>query len=152
MKRLCLAALSSALLMTGCATTELDPAKVCTAEWIKPRAENALSHIQNDAESVFKNLRKVAASYVAGNTPGPLQLWSLQNSVKSLEKELKTGRGMTDLKTMAKTCDNPKIITDAMGGFLRDQELPDGMVNFIERFPLYQQILTDAVRESQTTS
>ena len=146
--RLSLTAICAAVFMSACATT-YDPAEVCTADWIKPRVDRALDYIQDDAETVFKNLRKVAASYVAGNTPGPLQLWSLQNSVKGLEKELRTGRGMKDLKTMARTCDNPKIITDAMSGFLRDQGLSQDFVRFVENFGLYKDIISDAVKDVQ---
>jgi len=65
----------------------------------------------------------------------------LSNSLKGLEKELKNGQGIRDLKILAATCDDPKIISDAMGGFLRKQGLPDNIINFIEGMGLYQELI-----------
>ena len=65
----------------------------------------------------------------------------LSNSLKGLEKELKNGQGIRDLKTLSATCNDPKIISDAMGGFLRRQGLPDNIINFIEGMGLYQELI-----------
>ena len=129
-----------AIMLSACATAP-DPAKVCTAEWIKPRTEKAVYAIEKDTRGVIKNLRKVAASYVEGKTPGPIEMFSLTRSVNKLETELESGRGIRDLRTLARTCDDPKIITDAMAGFMRSQGLPDGLVNFIESLDEYQKLL-----------
>jgi len=136
-------------LVTGCATS-YDPAEVCTSNWIEPRTDRAIGYIQDDTSSVIKNLLKVAEKYAEGKTPGPLQLFSLSNSVSRLEKELKNGRGMKDLKILANTCDDPKIITDAMSTYIRGQGLPSGMVGFIENLGLYQNILAEATKDIGT--
>jgi hypothetical protein len=144
MKRVLLPLAIAGVFTSGCATT-YDPAEVCTANWIQPRAEQAVGFIQSDTESVIKNLRKVAEGYMDGKTPGPFQLLALTGSVKKLESELKNGRGMKDLKVLARTCDDPKILTTAMSGYMRNQGLPPGMVNFIENLDLYKDILENAV-------
>ena len=126
--------------VTGCATAP-DPAKVCTSEWIGERSNKAINRIESKAGRSLNSLRKAGESWARGKTPNPFQLLVLSNSLKGLEKELKTGRGIRDLKTLSATCNDPKIISDAMGGFLRKQGLPDNIINFIEGMGLYQELI-----------
>jgi len=61
--------------------------------------------------------------------------------MKNLEKELLSGSGMRDLKTLASTCDSPEIISKAMTGFMRDQGLPENLIGFIENFDRYKNLI-----------
>ena len=128
------------LALTGCATAP-DPAKVCTSEWIGERSNKAISRIQSKAGSSLKSLRKAGESWSKGNKPNFIQMALLSRSLKGLENELKNGRGMRDLKTVAATCNDPKIISDAMGSFMRKQGLPDNIINFIEGMGRYQELI-----------
>ena len=128
------------LALTGCATAP-DPAKVCTSEWIGERSDKAISRIQSKAGSSLKSLRKAGESWSKGNKPNFIQMALLSRSLKGLENELKNGRGIRDLKTVAATCNDPKIISDAMGNFMRKQGLPDNIINFIEGMGLYQELI-----------
>lgn len=139
-----LTALFSVLILsasiTGCATAP-DPAKVCTSEWISKRSDKAINRIERKAGRSLKSLRKAGESWAKGKTPNPFQMLVLSNSLKSLEKELKNGQGIRDLKTLSATCNDPKIISDAMGGFLRKQGLPDNVITFIEGMGIYQDLI-----------
>lgn len=126
--------------ISGCATAP-DPAKVCTSEWIGERSDKAISRIERKASRSLKSLQKAGESWARGKTPNPFQMLMLSNSLKGLEKELKNGQGIRDLKTLSATCDDPKIISDAMGGFLRKQGLPDNIINFIEGMGIYQELI-----------
>jgi len=126
--------------LSGCATAP-DPAKVCTADWIGKRSDKAVSRIESKAGRSLKSLRKAGESWAKGKTPNPFQMLMLSNSLKGLEKELKDGQGIRDLKTLSTTCDDPKIISDAMGSFLRKQGLPDNIINFIEGMGIYQELI-----------
>ncbi len=138
-------ALSTAtLFMSACATIPYDPVKVCSAEWIKPRAERAVGLIEQDARSVIKALRKNSESYAEGKTPGPFQLLALTLAVNNLEKEIKNGRGIKDLRILQNTCDDPNVISDALTEFMQDQGLPSGLINFIQSFDAYQDLLKSA--------
>ena len=128
------------LSLTGCATAP-DPAKVCTSEWIGERSDKAISRIEKKASRTIKPLKKASEKWAQGKTPNPVQLFLLSNSLKSLEKELKNGQGIKDLKTLSATCNDPKIISDAMGGFLRKQGLSDNIINFIEGMGVYQELI-----------
>jgi len=100
-----------------------------------------MGNIERKAKPALRKLGKAAESWAAGKKPGPLQLWSLQGSVNSLTKELQSGRGMRDLKTLAKTCNDPKIVTSAMTNMMRDNGLSQGMIDFVERLPQYRDII-----------
>ncbi len=131
---------ASVLALSACATTA-NPEKVCTADWIGKRSDKAMNNIERKAKPALRKLGKAAESWAAGKKPGPLQLWSLQGSVNSLTKELESGRGMRDLKTLAKTCNDPKIVTSAMTQMMRENGLSQGMIDFVERLPQYKDLI-----------
>lgn len=139
----------SVLLLTACASTP-DPAEVCTADWIGKRSSKAVSNIEKKAKPALSKLSKAAASWASGKKPGPLQLWSLQGSVKSLTRELQTGSGLRDLKTLANTCNDPKIVTSAMTNLMKDNGLSQNMINFVENLPLYRDIILKDLKGLQT--
>lgn len=131
--------------LSACATAP-DPAEICTSEWIGKRSDKAIASIESKAGRSIKALTKAAESWSKGKKPNFIQMLALRNSFSGLEKELTTGRGMKDLKTLASTCNDPNIISKAMGGLLRKQDLPDNMINFIENFEPYRRVITpDAV-------
>lgn len=134
----------SASFLTGCASAP-DPAEVCTTEWIVPRTKSAVDDITKSTSSAMQSLRRAGETYAAGKTPGPLQLLSLANSMKNLERQVKNGRGIRDLKTLAATCNDPALLTDTLTGFMRDQGLPDNMINFLQQTPIYQNLLQEAL-------
>jgi len=131
---------ASILALSACATTA-NPEKVCTADWIGKRSDKAMNNIERKAKPALRKLGKAAESWAAGKKPGPLQLWSLQGSVNSLTRELETGRGMRDLKTLAQTCNDPKIVTSAMTQMMRENGLSQGMIDFVERLPQYKDLI-----------
>ena len=137
------------LTITGCATAP-KPEQICTSEWISKRSDKALDRIESKAGQSIKALTKAAESWARGKKPNLFQMLALQNSFKGLEKELKYGRGMKDLKTLASTCNNPKIISDAMAGFLRKQDLPESMIRFIEGFEPYQRLISPNIETLKT--
>ncbi len=144
MRRLMLLA-ACPFLFSACASTP-DPAEVCTTEWIKLRAEKAVTELLDDTQGAVKSMRKVTAKYVEGKTPGPLQLFALSNSLKSLEKELTRGRGIRDLRTLAKTCNDPKIVMDGMSTFMDNLGLPDRLRAIVQAMPKYQELLAEQLQ------
>ena len=128
------------VLSTGCATTP-NPEKICTSEWIGQRADKAVSRIESRTRSSMKTLTKAAESWSKGKQPGIFQMMALNNSLTSLEKELKSGTGIRDLKTLSKTCNDPALVGKAMNGFMRDQGLPTNLIQFVERLEVYQDLL-----------
>ncbi len=132
---------STFLLLSACASTP-DPAVVCSAEWIAPRAEKAVTRIEKRAKSSFRTLSKVSKTWAAGKTPGPIQMFSLSRAIRGLEKELTQGQGIKDLKTVAKTCNDPEIISDSMRDLLKRQGVSDRLIGQIEGSPIYEGIIS----------
>ena len=128
------------VLSVGCASTP-DPAVVCTAEWIAPRAERAVERIEAKSAKAFRNMRKAGAAYVAGDQPGPFTLLALRRSFEDLENELKNGRGTKDLRTLARTCDDPELIRDQVTALLERQQIPDRVIAFLDATSLLDRLI-----------
>ena len=129
-----------AFLLAGCASTP-DPAKVCTAEWIQPRADRAVERIEKKTAKTFRAVRKAGASYVEGKEPGPLTLLSLRRSLNDLQDELTDGQGIRDLRTIARTCDDPDFIRGKLDELLERQQVPAGVMSFMERFGILDSLV-----------
>lgn len=137
------------LLASACASTP-DPAKICTADWITPRADRAVKRIESRAGKSIKALRKAGESWSKGKKPGFLTMMSLQNSLKNLETELTEGKGITDLRTLAKTCDDPQIVTKSVRTLFERQGVPQRLIDFVENSPIYERVLGDVLSEKET--
>lgn len=102
--------------------------------------------IEKRAKSSIETLRDVSESWAQGKTPGPIQLFSLSRAMKSLENELTNGRGIRDLKTVARTCNDPDIISESMRDLLARQGVSDNLIAQIESTPIYQNLLDEVTR------
>jgi len=126
--------------LSACSTVP-DPAKVCTAEWVKPRAERAMRDFEKDTRKIFKTFRKSADRLENGGNIGPLQMFSMMNAISSLAKKFENGRAMRDMRTLAQTCDDPKLIKNAMTDFMRKKGISDNFINFINGLDEYKELL-----------
>ena len=135
---ICLPALA---LLSACASVP-DPAEVCTAEWITPRATKAVNSIEKSAKSSFKTFRDVSETWASGKQPGFFQLIALNGAMNKMKKELTRGQGIKDLKTVAKTCNDPNIIKTSMHDLLERQGLSNNLIGWIENSPIFESIIS----------
>ena len=138
-----LSLVGAALLLSACSTTP-DPAKVCTAEWIEPRADAAVDRIEGRVGKALDAFRDVAESWMDGRDPGPIQMFRLSNATKSLEKELENGRGIRDLRMIAQTCNDPELIRSEVFKLLDREGLPTPLLNFLQGTGILDQIIETA--------
>jgi hypothetical protein len=136
--------------LSACASAP-DPAEICSAEWIAPRADKAVAKIQKRAGSSINKLSNVSRTFASGKTPGPLELWSLSNAVKKLNKELTNGQGIKDLKTVARTCNVSKIVSDSMRDLMKRQGVSDSLLRRIENNPIYQSAISVITKPEPVT-
>jgi len=129
------------LLLGACASTP-DPAEICTAEWITPRATKAVNKIEKSAKSSFKTFASVSKTWAKGKQPNFLQLLSLNSALDKMKKELTRGQGIKDLKTVASTCNDPDIIKTSMKGLLERQGVSENLIQWIENTPIYESIVS----------
>lgn len=121
---LCLTlALTTSLALGACATTP-DPAKVCTAEWITPRADRAVNELKRDMGRSIKKLSRSAEKLQSGRSISPFALASMMNTAQGMVKKIETSRGLKDLRILSETCNDPEIIKDSFMGFLDDMGVP----------------------------
>ncbi len=135
-------ALIGALVILPACTTVPDPAKVCSSEWIAPRADRAMNDFKKDTRSIFKKLKKTGNTVQKGKEIGPIQMFSLMNSLTRLGNKFENGRAMRDMRTLASTCNDPKLIQNAMTNFMREQGIDEKFIGFLNKFEAYQQMLT----------
>lgn len=133
--------LPALMLLSACASTP-DPAEICTAEWITPRATKAVNQIEKSAKSSFKTFADVSKTWASGKQPNLLQLLALNNAMNKMKKELTRGQGIKDLKTVAKTCNDPNIIKDSMHSLLERQGFSDNLITWIENTPIYDSLIS----------
>lgn len=132
--------IASAATLTACSTTP-DPSKICTAEWIEPRADKALTRIETRLDKTFKSFRKAGDAWARGQSPGLFTMMSLDRSLKELERELTDGRGIRDLRLLADTCDDPDFIRSEFDRLLERQDVLPAVINFMNQIGLYERLL-----------
>ena len=135
-----LVCLPALILLSACASVP-DPAEVCTAEWISKSATKAVDSIEKSAKSSFKTFRDVSETWASGKQPGFFQLIALNGAMNKMKKELTRGQGIKDLKTVAKTCNDPNIIKTSMHDLLERQGLSDNLIAWVENSPIYNSII-----------
>lgn len=69
-------------------------------------------------------------------------MFALTRALKKLEKELTQGQGIKDLKTVAKTCNDPEIISTSMRDLMQRQGVSDRLIGQIEGMPIYQNVIS----------
>ena len=132
--------LAPLFLLGACASTP-DPAEVCSAEWIAPRADRAMTEFKKDTKSTLRTLKKVGDKLSNGDQIGPIQMFSVMNAVNKLGSKFENGRAMKDMRILANTCDDPDLIKTAMTDFMREQGIDEKFINFLNGLQEYQKLL-----------
>lgn len=139
MKNNALLSLTS-LLLIGCSTTP-DPAKICTSEWIAPRAEKAISRIEKKTRPAIKAIMSVGESFAEGKSPNIFAMMNVRSSFESLEKELTQGRGIKDIKLLASTCNDPDLLQQSVRAVFEKHGISDKVLDSVENLDFYKRIL-----------
>ncbi|WP_298912225.1 hypothetical protein [uncultured Algimonas sp.] len=129
--------------LSGCATAPTAE-QICTADWIEPRVDRAVGRIETRLDKALGALLDAGESWVDGRSPGPLTMFRLSNSAKALEKELKDGRGVRDLRLVASTCDNPDLIRTEILSMLERRGVSASLTGFLEATGLLDEIIRTA--------
>lgn len=133
--------LPAIVLLSACASTP-DPAEVCTAEWITPRTTSAVNKIEKRAQSSLNTLTDVSKTWAKGKTPNAWQMVKLSFAMNKMKKELTHGQGIKDLRTVAKTCNDPRLIKDSMRDILERQGIDENLIQRIETNPIYEGLIS----------
>ena len=63
-----------------------------------------------------------------------------------MKKELTGGQGIKDLKTVAKTCNDPDIIKTSMHDLFERQGFSSTLISWIENTPIYENIISSIAK------
>lgn len=116
----------STLMLSACATT-YDPAEVCTAEWIAPRVDLAVTQLERDTNRLIKTFKSAARSM----EDGKISAWKTYRMISSVQKyadRVENSRGMKDLRILSDTCDDPQIIRNGFADYLESVQAPSFLV------------------------
>lgn len=131
------------IVLSACSTTP-DPAEVCTAAWVEPRADRAVERIETRLDKTLRAFRSVGESWMNGRTPGPIQMFRLSNAAKDLERELTDGRGVRDLRLLASTCNDPNLIREQVYTLLDREGLPAPLIDFLNATGILEGLIETA--------
>lgn len=131
------------IVLSACSTTP-DPAEVCTAAWVEPRADRAVERIETRLDKTMRAFRSVGESWMNGRTPGPIQMFRLSNAAKDLERELTDGRGVRDLRLLASTCNDPNLIREQVYTLLDREGLPAPLIDFLNATGILEGLIETA--------
>ncbi len=137
--------------LSGCASTP-SPEKICTTEWIAPRANHAIDRLETKTSKAVKTLKKAGVALLEGRKPGMFTMMRLSSAFEDIKYEFTDGPAMQDLKTLAKTCNNSEVITKSMRQVFENQGVSDKLLNFMESLPLYQDIIRENLRDLAESS
>lgn len=129
----------------GCATT---PEQVCSANWIKPRADAALADFKSVTSDAWVRLQR--SGEVAAQR-GELGLAEQARVLLDLGRVLgsfKDSRARSDLRRLAKTCNEPSLVSNALITTFEDYGVPQSYISlmreldeFVELFSQEREVL-----------
>ncbi len=118
------------LLMTGCAKPT--PAEICSPEWIQPRVDKAMHAFDKNTRKSLRTLQKAGDTVKAGNAIGPLRMLSVLISLQSTLDQFVDGQALKDIRTIAKTCNDPELVTRSFRSFLKKKGVPGIVTDLLE--------------------
>ncbi len=139
--------LVTALLLGGCAK-HYNPEEVCTGKWIKPRVDQAMSDFKNKAKSAMGLLQGVSSHVAQNGQLGKLDMVTAMISLASLVTEFKHSQAIHDLRILSKTCDDPKLVSKAFSGYLKEQGAPQSVIDLLDQVEAFQKLIADEAGSS----
>ena len=134
--------LASVMLFSGCAK-RYDPEEVCTGKWIKPRVDQAMADFREKSKTAFDLLKGVSDDVRKTGDLGKFQMVTALVSLASLVTDFKDSSAIRDLRILSKTCDDPKLVTRAFSGYLREQGAPEAIVDLLEQVDAFQKLIAE---------
>ena len=116
--------------LAACATQPL-PEEVCSGGWIGKRANAAMAEFERETRPVMKTLRKSGNALQSGNFNG-LRTAQLLTAVTSLIEKMETSQALRDVQTLGETCNDPDLMLNSVSDFMRDQGIPQQVIDMLE--------------------
>ena len=136
---------STLLLATACATTP-DPAEVCSAEWIKPRADAAMQDFRENVDDILGTLAGTSEAVAQSEGFGLVERARVLFNLARLVNTFQDGQTLRDLRTLGDTCNDPKLALRAFNDVLTEYEVPEPFIQLLNELEGFRQLVAESQR------
>ncbi len=138
-KRLLTASLCT-LLLAGCASTPR-PEEVCSANWIKPRTDAALSEFRTSTSDIWDRLENTGKKAAENGKLSILERASVLFSLTRLVSSFQNSQALDDLQTLSKTCNDPQLVRTALSDTLTEYNVPQQYIDLLNELDAFTTLL-----------
>ncbi len=137
------ALLTITLVLTGCVSAPR-PEEVCTANWIKPRTDAALTEFRSATSESWDSLQKTAKRTAKSGELGIIERASVLLTLTRLASSFKNSQALSDLQTLGRTCNDPNLVRNALVGALEDYDVPQPYINLLNELDAFVQLFEES--------
>lgn len=137
------------ILMSACAA-QPRPEEICTAEWIKPRVDTALTGFRENTGEIMESLGDVGSIVVgSGGVLGMLDKVRVMLKLTKLVSNFEGGQTFKDLNTLGRTCNDPELAVNALKGVLTEYKVPEPIMDLLENLDEFKALAEEAASSLQ---
>ena len=140
--RLLCIALAASLL--GACATLLPAEEVCSANWIKPRADAAISEFRSATEDSWNSLRSTGERVAEKGELGLLERASALVTITRLVNAFQNSQALDDLRTLGRTCDDPELVQNALRSTLQEYGVPNQYIELLDELSGFVELMQNA--------
>ncbi len=135
--------LLSFVLLSGCATTP-NPEEICSAEWIKPRADAAMEDFRENVGEILGTLAGTSEAVEQSEGFGLVERARVLFDLARLVNTFQDGQTLRDLRTLGDTCNDPELALRAFNGVLTEYEVPQPVIQLLNELEGFRQLVAES--------
>ena len=129
-------------LLTGCAGTP--PAEVCSAAWIKPRVDSALSEFRAVADEAYVGLRRQGDRVARKGSLGLIERAAAMLALTRLVAQFQNSQALDDIQTLGRTCNDPELARKALRSTLVEYDVPESLLDLLDEVEAFTELITES--------
>jgi len=136
-----LALVLSAAVLAGCASQQLSPEEICSANWIKPRTDAAISEFRKSTSSTWESLQKSGKKAASSGKLGLLERASVLFSLTKLVNAFQNSQALEDLQLLSTTCDDPQLVRNVLTDTMTEYNVPQQYIDLLNSLDEFTNLL-----------
>ena len=137
----------SVAVLAGCASQQLSPEEICSANWIKPRTDAAINQFRKSTSSTWENLQQKGKKAAANGKLGLLERASVLLSLTKLVNEFQNSQALEDLQLLSTTCDDPQLVRNVLTDTMTEYNVPQQYIDLLNSLDEF----TTLIQQNQVT-
>jgi len=142
-----LALVLSAAVLAGCASQQLSPEEICSANWIKPRTDAAISEFRKSTSSTWESLQKSGKKAASSGKLGLLERASVLFSLTKLVNAFQNSQALEDLQLLSTACDDPQLVRNVLTDTMTEYNVPQQYIDLLNSLDEF----TNLLQQNQVT-